>query len=339
MNKKVKKTDKLLKLAGGKKHALIMPHNYADPDAIAAALALKVLFEAKLGLVSTISFDGVVGRQENKVLCELLSLDIAPASSIVFDDYDLIALVDCQPGAGNNALPSGIRPDIIIDHHLNDGEIKGGAFIDIRDDVGASSTIAAEYLIDSGVDITPDVATALVYGIKTDSLNMAAKTREKDLEAYLHLFPLADKGKLKAIESAQLPAEYFTALNDAIEGAFVYDHIVVADLDGVDNPGLIGEFADLFLRLIGAETSLCFGVFDEVLMISIRTMDSRLHAGRIMKYAVEERGTAGGHAVMAGGQIPLVKETQKEKREHIKAVKDRVFSMLGIEGKRGRRIV
>lgn len=339
MNKKAKRIDELLKLAGGKKHALIMPHNYADPDAIAAALALKVIFEAKLGLVSTISFDGVVGRQENKVLCELLSLNISPASSIDFNDYDLIALVDCQPGAGNNALPDTIRPDVIVDHHLSDRSIKGVDFVDIRDDVGASSTITAEYLIDSGVDITSDVATALVYGIKTDSLNLAVKTKKKDLEAYLHLFPLADKEKLKAIESAQLPTEYFAALNDAIEGAFVYDHIVVADLDGVDSPGLIGEFADLFLRLIGAETSLCFGVFDEILMISIRTMDSRLHAGRIMKYAVEERGTAGGHASMAGGQIPLIKETQKEKREHIKTVKDRVFSILDIEGKRGKRII
>ena len=339
MNKKAKKVDELLKLAAGKRHALIMPHNYADPDAIAAALALKVIFEAKLGLISTIAFDGVVGRQENEVLIEVLSIQVSPASSIVFDDYDLIALVDCQPGTGNNALPGTIRPDVIVDHHSSEGVTKGVPFLDIRDDVGASSTIAAEYLIDSGVDISPDLAAALVYGIKTDSLNLAVKTRKKDIEAYLHLFPLADKEKLKAIESAQLPTEYFAALNDAIEGAFVYDHIVVADLDNVDNPGLIGEFADLFLRLIGAETSLCFGVFDEILMISIRTMDSRLHAGRIIKYAVEERGTAGGHASMAGGQIPLIKETQKEKREHIKAIKDRVLSMLDIEGKRGKRII
>ena len=338
MDKNAKKVDELLSLAAGKKHALIMPHNYADPDAIAAALALKVIFEEKLGLASTISFDGVVGRQENKVLCDVLSLNVSPASSIVFDDYDLIALVDCQPGAGNNALPDTVKADVVVDHHPSDGAIRGGAFVDIRADVGASATILAEYLIDAGIDITPDVATALVYGIKTDSLNLAVKTKKKDLEAYLHLFPLADKDKLKAIESAQLPTEYFATLNDAIEGALVYDHIVVADLDSVDNPGLIGEFADLFLRLIGAETSLCFGVFDEILMISIRTMDTSLHAGRIMKFAVEERGTAGGHAAMAGGQIPLIKETQKEKREHIKTVRDRVFSMLAIEGKRGKSI-
>jgi len=282
-----------------------------------------------------------VGRQENKVLCEALSLEVSPVSSINFDDYDLIALVDCQPGAGNNSLPDTVKADVVVDHHPTDGAraIRRGAFVDIRADVGASATIVAEYLIDAGIDITADLATALVYGIKTDSLNLAVKTKKKDLEAYLHLFPLADIDKLKAIESAQLPREYFAALNDAIEGAFIYDHIVVADLDDVDNPGLVGEFADLFLRLIAVETSLCFGVFDEILMISMRTMDTSLHSGRIMKYAVGERGTAGGHAATAGGQIPLVKETQKEKREHIKIVRNRVFNMLSIEGKRGKKII
>ena len=339
MTRNLKKVDELLSLAVGKKRALIMPHNYADPDAIAAALALKVIFQEKLGLASTISFDGVVGRAENKVLCEALSLEVSPIASINFDDYDLIALVDCQPGAGNNSLPDDVKADVVVDHHPTDGAIKGVGFVDIRSDVGASATIVTEYLLDAGIDITSELATALVYAIKTDALNLAVKTKQKDLEAYLQLFPLADIDKLKAIESAQLPKEYFTALNDAIEGAFIYDHIVVVDLKEVDNPGLVGEFADLFLRLIAVETALCFGVFDERLMISIRTMDTGFHAGRIIEYAVGERGTAGGHAAMAGGQIPLVKETLKEKREHIKIVRDRVFSQLSIEGKRGKKII
>ncbi|MDH3976480.1 MAG: DHHA1 domain-containing protein [Deltaproteobacteria bacterium] len=338
MEKKSKKVDELLALAKGKKRALIMPHNYADPDAIATALAIKNLLQKKLGLPGTISFNGVVGREENRVLCKALSIEIVPTSQIHFDDFDFIILVDCQPGPGNSALPDSLVAHAIIDHHPADSNLKGVTFLDIRNDVGASSTIATEYLVESKAEISPGLAAALVYGIKTDSLNIAIKTKESDIRAYLHLFPLADLSILNSIENASLPKEYFKTLNDAIEDACIYDNVVVTDLKDVANPGAIGEFADLFLRLADAETSLCFGVYDETLMISIRTVNLELNAGKIIRYAVGERGTAGGHAYMAGGQIPLVKETREEKIEHINAVRNKVFNKLSIKGKRKKRI-
>jgi len=334
MEAKSKKVDRLMKTAMGSKNALIMPHNYADPDAIAASVAIKAIFWEKLSLPSIIAFDGAVGREENRVLCETLSIETSPAKDIDPDLYDLIVLVDCQPGSGNNALPEGRKPDIIIDHHPAEVDRRNFTFADIRDDVGSSSTIAAEYLFDSGTSINSDIATALIYGIKTDSLNMAIKTKVKDLEAYLHLFPLANMEKLNMIESAQLPGEYFSALKGAIEEAGIYGNIIVSDLKDVDNPGLVGEFADLFLRLDSVDTSLCFGVHDEKMLVSIRTNDRGIDAGKIIKFAVGERGTAGGHAAMAGGQIPLLKETKKEKLDHIKAIRDKVFSRLSIEEKR-----
>lgn len=338
MEKKSKKVRELLALAKGKKRALIMPHNYADPDAIAAALAMQSLLYEKVGLTGIISFNGVVGREENKVLCEALSIEIVPTTQINFDDFDFIILVDCQPGTGNNSLPKTIIASAIIDHHPADGILDGIPFIDIRDNVGASSTIATEYLIEAGAHISSDVATALVYGIKSDALNMAIKTKKKDIMAYLHLFPIANLHILNNIENAALPIEYFTTLNDAIESAGIYENVIVTDLKDVDNPGTIGELADMFLRLSYVETSLCFGVYDETLMISIRTVNPKLNAGRIIRYAVGERGTAGGHASMAGGQIPLVKETQKEKLEHINAVRSKVFDKLSIEGKRKKKL-
>lgn len=339
MEKKTKKVEALLELAKGRKNILIMPHNYADPDALATALAIEALFKEKLGLPATISFSGVVGREENKVLCQSLSIEVAAISKINFDDFDFIILVDCQPGTGNNSLPDSIRAHAVIDHHPTDGNLGGIPFVDVRNDVGASSTIAAEYLIESNAQISPELATALVYGIKTDSLNIAFKTKESDIRAYLHLFPLANLSLLNNIENAVLPREYFKTLNKAIEDAGIYENVVVADLNEVNNPGAIGEFADLFLRLIDVKTSLCFGVYDETLMISIRTVDPKLNVGKIMKYAVGERGTAGGHASMAGGQIPLIKETLKEKMEHIMTVRKKVFSKLSIEGKRKKKII
>ncbi len=315
-----------------------MPHNYADPDALAAALAIEDLLQAKEGISSTISFEGVVGREENKAMCRHLGIETEPTSKIDFDDFDLIALIDCQPGGANNALPEERRANIVIDHHPIDSRLDGVAFADIRSDVGASATIATEYLIDAGVPISSRLATALVYGIKTDALNLAIKTKESDIKAYLHLFPLADKALLNKIESAQLPREYFSALSEAIGNAEIYDHTLLCDLKEVENPGVIGEFADLFLRIDSIETSLCFGVYSERLMMSIRTLNTELHAGRIIKTAIGARGTAGGHAAMAGGQIPLTKETAQERKAHIQAVREKVLHLLAAKDKKGGKV-
>ena len=334
-----RKVDELLELAGGRKRALVMPHDYADPDAIAAAMGLKKLFSRRLGVKSTITFEGVVGREENRVLCECLGVKTAPAAEVDFDDYDLIALVDCQPGTGNNSLPESRRADIVIDHHPVEGDLEGVSFIDIRKDCGSSSTIVTEYLTDAEVKIDSDLATALLYGIKTDAMNLVGKTKESDIAAYLGLFPLINTKKMNRIEGAQLPLGYFRKLKEAIENAGTYGDVLVSNLGNVDNPGLIGEFADLFLRTSDVMTSLCFGVYDGKLLMSIRSLAPGVHAGRIIRYAVGKRGTAGGHSTMAGGQIPLEKETKKEEKEHVSAVLGRLFDRLGIEGKRKRKIV
>lgn len=338
MGKNGKRVEKLLSVAEGRKNALIIPHDYADPDAIAAAMGIKKLFMAKLGLPATIAFEGVVGRAENRALCDCLEIETIPAGKVRFENYDLITLVDCQPGIGNNSLPEDRRADIVIDHHPPEGNLEGASFVDIIEDGGSSSTIVTRYLVHAGVSIDSDLATALIYGIKTDAMNFFRKTGKADINAYLCLFPLADREKMNRIESARLPLEYFGSLRDAIENAGVYDNVLVSDLGDVFDPGLIGEFADLFLRLDDAMTVLCFGIYEGKLLISIRSLDPDVDAGKVIRYAVGKRGTAGGHAAMAGGQIPLTRDTRKEKREHMQAVLDRVFSRLGIEGKRKRGI-
>ena len=41
------------------------------------------------------------------------------------------------------------------------------------------------------------------------------------------------------------------------------------------------------------------------LILAVRTRSRRGDAGRLAQQVVGDRGTAGGHGVMAGGQVPL----------------------------------
>ena len=50
------------------------------------------------------------------------------------------------------------------------------------------------------------------------------------------------------------------------------------------------------------------GIYETILMISVRTHNSQGGAGRLVQSVVCDRGTSGGHGTAAGGQIPLEKE-------------------------------
>ena len=50
---------------------------------------------------------------------------------------------------------------------------------DVRTDVGAACTILVEYLCEAEVEIDPLLATALFYGIKTDTRGFGPKRRSR----------------------------------------------------------------------------------------------------------------------------------------------------------------
>ena len=94
---------------------LILPHNDPDPDAIASAVALRFLLTEKAGVKATAAYQGIIGRAENKALVSYLDDPLQSLASIALSQSPLVALVDTQPGAGNNQLPSEATVIIVID--------------------------------------------------------------------------------------------------------------------------------------------------------------------------------------------------------------------------------
>jgi nanoRNase/pAp phosphatase (c-di-AMP/oligoRNAs hydrolase) len=80
---------------------------------------------------------------------------------------------------------------------------------------------------------------------------------------------------------------------------------VIADLGTMAYPDIASEVADLLLRLEGMQWSACIGVYDDVLILSVRTRRKRGGAGQLVEVVVDGNGSAGGHGMAAGGQIVL----------------------------------
>jgi nanoRNase/pAp phosphatase (c-di-AMP/oligoRNAs hydrolase) len=327
----------LFEAVKGARSALILTHDDPDPDAIASALALAYLFEQRGRLKSTLAHGGIIGRAENKAMVRLLSIELFPLHELDLGQYDAVALVDGQAGAGNVGLPGRLTPTVIIDHHSDvRSELAGVPFVDIRGACGATSTILSGYLRAAGV--TPDrrTATALFYGIKADTMGLARAASDADVDAYLYLLPLADTKILGQIENAQVPLDYFRAFERALERTFIYDDVVVCNLGSMDWPDLAAEMADFLLRWEGACWVLCMGVFQEEIVVSVRTNDLEANAGQVVQAVVEGLGSGGGHGLLAGGRVPL---DARPPQDVVRTLRRRFLRQLAREGREGEKLV
>jgi nanoRNase/pAp phosphatase (c-di-AMP/oligoRNAs hydrolase) len=301
--------ERLRAAIGDTDRLLILPHNDPDPDAIGAALALRYLVEELWHLKGHLVYRGIVGRAENRALMN--ELDRPPRPLLASDLWAgmPIALVDTQPGAGNNALPVDLPVTIVLDHHNWREDTSAATFVDVRPEVGATSTIMTEYLQAAGIEPVLQLATALFYGIKTDTMGLGRGASRADVAAYFYLQTRIDIDALVRIERAQVPRDYFTKLYETLRAAQVYDGVVVAYMGQIGRPDMAAEMADLLLRLEGTRWAVCMGVYDQELLLSLRTRSQRGGAGTLAQEIVGGRGTAGGHGVMAAGQVPLAGES------------------------------
>jgi len=303
----------LLQTLGEASNILIVTHDDPDPDSIASALALAYLLERRQGVNTTLAYGGIIGRAENKAMVRLLSIELTPFSELDPGRYDAVALVDALPGAGNVTLPSELTPTVTIDHHSDArSDLEGVPFVDLRAACGATSTMLTGYLRAAGVAPDRRTATALFYGIKSDTMGLARSAGEADVDAYLYLLPLSDTKVLAQIEQAQVPLAYFRAFERALERTFIYDEVVVCDLGAMDWPDLAAEMADFLLRWEGARWIICTGLYGDEIVISVRTNDIEASAGRVVQAVVEGLGTGGGHSLMAGGRVPLDGESPRD---------------------------
>jgi nanoRNase/pAp phosphatase (c-di-AMP/oligoRNAs hydrolase) len=305
--------DRLYAAASDAGSLLILPHNDPDPDAIASAAALRFLLAERLGLESTIGYQGIIGRAENRALVRYLDQPLEPQDSAGLQQPFYLALIDTQPGAGNITLPPRTRVAIVIDHHAWREETASASFADVRPGVGATSTILSEYLRAAGVEPPASLATALFYGIKTITMGLSRDTSPGDAAAYAYLQPRIDAAALARIEHAQVPAGYFRSFYAALRAARMYNGLIFAYIAALSYPDLAAEMADVLLRLEKARWVVCVGAYQGTLVLSVRTRSREDAAEKLVQALVAGEGSAGGHGTMAGGQIPLAGRAAEEK--------------------------
>src|SRR5260370_34323720 len=178
---------------------------------MSSAIALRTLLGRNKLTTPIFAFKPVT-RPENLTMTHLLEIEIAQADTDELRTYDKIAMVDVEPPYFGERLP---RADIVIDHHPG-YETGIAPFEDIRVDYGATATIMTEYLISADEHISERLATALLYGIRSDTLALKRRSTESDVRAFLHVSPLASYNVILQIDRPELPISFARILSRAM---------------------------------------------------------------------------------------------------------------------------
>ena len=235
-------------------------------------------------------------------MARLLRLHCLLLESADTIEADKFVLVDGQPS--HNDFFSRFHYTAVIDHHPQNESIDA-AFSDVRPDYGATSTIMTQYLRSAGVEPSPTVATALLYGIKTDTRNFERHTLVEDIDAFRYLFEFADHNILRKIEISDLSLGDTKFFHKAFTRKYVVKDRIFAYLDQVPSPDILVEVAEFLLKIHDINWSIVSGVYQGNLIVSVRNDGHRKDAGRLVRRAFGSIGCAGGHESMARAEIPL----------------------------------
>jgi nanoRNase/pAp phosphatase (c-di-AMP/oligoRNAs hydrolase) len=287
----------------------VLMHPNPDPDAMACALAVAALAD-RVDTDTAMQYPGQIRHQENRAFRTVLDLEVERIEGAA-ELRDDVVLVDHNEPRGF-AGADLIDPYAVVDHHPGGGE--GTAFTDVRTDYGACATLLAGYLDDRGW--SPDteerrlptrLATALLYGIQSDTTNLTRGCSLTEFDACAYLYPGADPDILDRVANPEVDAEVLEVKARAINNRDVDGPYLVSDVGAVDNVDAIAQAADELLRLEGVTVAVVVGDHDGTIHLSGRSRDDRVHIGDTLATAVDTLpdASAGGHARMGGGQVPM----------------------------------
>jgi nanoRNase/pAp phosphatase (c-di-AMP/oligoRNAs hydrolase) len=197
-----------------------------------------------------------------------------------------------------------------------------------------------KYVQEFDMNVGETVATALLYGIRAETLDFKRDTTPADLTAAAYLYPFANHDTLEQVESPSMSPETLDVLAEAITNREVQGSHLVSNAGFVSNREALAQAAQHLLNLEGITTTGVFGIADDTIYVAARSKDIRIDIGNILQEAYGDIGRPTGHSTQAVAEIPLGIftgiETTDENRDTLlslteEAVKQKLFDAMGVE--------
>lgn len=275
----------------------------ADPDAMASAMALKRIMshrvqDAVIAKVNTIT------RPDNLAMVRYTRLHMERFYPGILPHFDRFALVDSQPD--HHPAFKDVPFSIVIDHHPLPEKPLAADYSVIKPEYGATSTLLTEYLYNLGIRPGKLLATALQFGIKTDTANFGRHFCDIDLRAYHYLNRFSDHALLSRIARSEFHLHWLKLFARACTNLYAMGSSGQYVFIGVvDNPDILVNIADFFMRVFEIRWAAVAGLYGETVVVIFRGDGVSRDVGTYANQVFHEFGSAGGHKAMARAEFPV----------------------------------
>ncbi len=293
----------------------IQCHDNPDADTIASGFALYLYFDS-LGKDVRLFYSGRYGITKPNLtkMIELLNIPIVFTQDI--EPRELLITVDSQYGAGNiTKFPADIVA--IIDHHQI--EIDDIELSEIRPSLGSCSTLVWSMLLDDDFDPNKnlEVATALYYGLFTDTNNFAELSHSLDKDMRDEL--IFDQSIFKTLKNSNLQFKDIETSGMALlRCSYDEEYRFAIFKSNPCDSNILGFISDLALQVDNIETCIVYNITEYGVKYSVRSCTREVMANELAEFVAEGLGSGGGHREKAGGFI---------NREHL----EQAFPRMGVE--------
>ncbi|MEZ8112544.1 MAG: DHH family phosphoesterase [Candidatus Poseidoniaceae archaeon] len=285
----------------------IFCHDNPDPDALAAGLAIHE-FVNTMGLNAKLYHGGLIEHQQNRAMVHLLDI---PVRRLILDwevadvlrESDVIITVDFHRPGANNILPEDCVPHIIIDHHSVETSVAADITM-VRPEFSATSSLVASLLMSINFPMNTRVATALAFGIRTDTLGFTRDFNAVDIRALSWLNAWVDSSLLRSIEAPPRSQQTLESFSEGLNNRILVGKTLLAPIRQMPNRDALAQIADFLLPTADVDNVIVFGPRRGRIILSARTSNPDIHIGRLLAERWPD-GLAGGHKALAGGQIPF----------------------------------
>lgn len=275
----------------------------ADPDALGAAMALRRIMSRKVARVG-IGQINEIKRPDNLAMIRYLRIPTQKIIPNLVAQYDKFALVDSQPH--HNPEFEDFDFDIIIDHHpLVEDKPTEAPYVDIRPKYGSTCTMLTEYLYNMNIRPAKLLATALLYGIKSDTRSFERKFIDPDVTAFKWLNKFADVKLMNRISNSEFHLDWMRYFSRAFYNLRRIGQGLYAHAGNVENPDILVIVADFFTRVHGVPWLVVSGVYDDKLVVIFRGDGMRRDMGKYASSLLGDLGSAGGHKGAARAELEL----------------------------------
>jgi len=275
----------------------------ADPDAMASAMALRRIMARRVAAVEIAKVNAIT-RPDNLAMVHYLRIHMHTLTPGLLKKFDCFAIVDSQPG--HHPDFSVINYSIIMDHHRVDPKnLPDAPFLEIHPEYGANATLLTEYLYSLRIRPGKLLATALLFGIKADTMNFERSFQDVDARAYQYLGRLIDHSLLLRIVRSEYHLQWLPYLTLALGRLHQVKSGLYACIGELETTDPLVFIADFLMRVHEVRWTAVCGVSEGKIVIIFRGDGITRNLGVFASQHFGDVGSAGGHKAMARAEIPL----------------------------------